>query len=219
MEKNNVKDIVNKMVKELNTHPDIIISELNDGNQIDENEAVYLKADVADLFNEINEDDEDLFYVPDQTEFRWESKKKNESISGECSFTNFAIALNANFLQPNPAVHTINYERYRYFDGHPFSGDGWLTLYEIGKSITTSKLFLFNNDKLYPLVIDLRTYIEMLYVSKGFYFWQFLFLEDSHKKMVTEIFDDLSISILALKNLLPGTDTSVLEDRLNSFKI
>lgn len=217
MDKYFIKDILEKLIKELQANNNIETSELTKGNDITDNDAIYLKNDAEAAFKELK-NEEDLIYAPDQIEFRWDSISKGEKLSGECYLTNFAVALNANYLTPNPAVNTINYKNYRYFDDHPYSGDGWIAVYEIGKTISESKLFMFNNDKLYLLTINLRTYIQMLSLSKGFYFWQFLFLHESHSKMASEIFDDLSIKLAALKKLFPQTDISILEEQLKTLK-
>lgn len=106
---------------------------------------------------------------------------------------------------------------WHYFDFAPadelFGKTG--TLLFSDKTGTVPELFFTDEDRLYPMRLGIERYVEMLYLTKGVFGWQYLFCPENALKAASGIRQEhLRKGIAMVQRLFPQNDYSVISDLL-----
>lgn len=165
----------------------------------------------------------ELLNLPGQMQLSWRSSSVDKLIpSGSFQIENIENAL----LQKKNIVPIHNQDipnetseilkHCHYFDTFPnFTWDIATVLY-YDKKNDLIKLFFLDRLELHPLDLDLKQYIEMCMLTKGMYYWQYLFCNTGKMAAYKRPYIDLILPFLT--KTFPDHDYSPLEDRYKIWK-
>ncbi len=217
-------DLISKTLNEVQNNPGLIINASSfepmsfDTERLaasfEENTGITIRPAEKELLN-----------FPGETHLSWRSKNNAELIpAGAFRIVNIENAL----LEKKNAVpihnddispETLNLlKQSYYFDTFPEFTWDIATVLHYDKKEITFKLFFMDKLELHPLDCGLIEYIEMCMLTKGMYYWQYLFCSSAVQKNVTAYKRAYVDSILPfLKTDFPGNDYSSIESKYNSW--
>lgn len=125
-------------------------------------------------FSGILTDSFDLF---GSTHIRWNNT--NGTDGGEihfiklndCFYKDYNLAFSAKTAEEKSLL-----ENFHPFDDHPEAGDGIMAGFIIDLKSKSADCWLYDNGKLFKLAMDIRDYFRLAVLTKGLFYWQYLFV-------------------------------------------
>lgn len=125
----------------------------------------------------------EIVNFPEEVSLFWQYKgeKGEDEIFGEFHIENFinVVSLDKNevkvYNEDLPEETKALMRKARYFDPQPSLGWNTATVLVPEEGREVPGLWLLDDSKMHRLSIDLEQYFEVLFLTKGMYYWQYLF--------------------------------------------
>jgi hypothetical protein len=180
-----------------------------------ESTGIQIKSDLKGLLN-----------FPGQTNVEWRGKGEGKLVpSGSFRIENIETSLlqQGNIVPINnediPAETLTLLKECHYFDTFPNFTWDIATLLYYDKKADSFKLFFLDKLELFPLELSPAEYIQMCMLTKGMYYWQYLFCDASAQKSVNVYKHPYIDQIIPfLRATFPEHDYSTLESKYKAWQ-
>jgi len=162
----------------------------------------------------------EILTFPPECAVAWSYRSRGKVVEGgEFRLINLFDAFQSHRLKLNPddippTLHGSPREAI-YFDFQPEIGNSIYALLIPQQNEEFPRVHLHDRGRILPMMVDVRRYIELLAVTKGFYYWQYLFCEIDLQAYEFG-FQRASIRkmVKILSSLFPQSDLSALQKRM-----
>jgi hypothetical protein len=168
---------------------------------------------------------EELLTFPPECAAAWRYKSKDEFVEGgEFRLVNLFDAFDSSRVKIDPdaiptSVRGKPHEAV-YFDSQPEIGNRIHTLLLEDRKGLFPSVYLQDNDRVLPMVVDVAQYVRLLAVSKGFYYWQYLFCDiDLRTYELGYQRSCIRNMMIVLRRLFPDSDLGLLEKRSDEMHL
>ena len=106
-----------------------------------------------------------------------------------------------------------------YFDTLPHKDWNTATVFVLDEAADFPALWLLDDLKMFPLDLNLADYFNALFLTKGMYYWQYLFCDKSAYATTSNYKKDyIAMMMESLEVLFPEEDYTLLKVRFEQLR-
>jgi hypothetical protein len=161
------------------------------------------------------------FHRHSELHVEWRAKEPDGKVGGEFRLLHIGVAIMG--APPDWPAEVARddaerklFQQFRFFDLQPSGGTGTLTGFRLAEDAEPTEVWFYDPYRGFlKLDVDYGGYLDALLVTRGIYYWQYLFADAQQGlPQLASIVRSLARGVDFLGRAFPGDDLSELRDRL-----